>query len=66
VARKYKRLSYEDRRRIESMCREGRTTDEIAATIGTHRATIYLELKRGGAERGKRANYSAERAQKQI
>jgi IS30 family transposase len=66
MARKYRRLSYEDREKIEMMCREGKKTAEIANSLGTHRTTIYLELKRGGAGNGKRLNYSAEQAQKQI
>ena len=31
MARKYKRLSYEDRKTIEEMCRNGKKADEIAA-----------------------------------
>lgn len=46
MARKYKRLSYEDRKTIEEMCRNGKKADEIAAAMDVHRATIYHELQR--------------------
>lgn len=45
MARKYKRLSYEDRKTIEEMCRNGKKADEIAAAMDVHRATIYHELR---------------------
>lgn len=45
MARKYKRLSYEDRKTIEEMCRNGKKADEIAAAMDVHRATIYHELQ---------------------
>ena len=54
MARKYKRLSYEDRKKIEAMCKAG------------NRGTLYRELQRGGAENGKRQQYSAELAQRAI
>lgn len=46
MARKYKRLSYEDRKTIEEMCRNGKKADEIAAAMDVHRATIYHELQK--------------------
>ena len=49
MPRKYKRLSYEDRKTIEEMCRNGKKADEIAEAMDVHRATIYHELQRGGA-----------------
>lgn len=66
MARKYKRLSYEDRKTIEAMCRAGKKAEEIAAVMDVHRATIYHELQRGGAGGGNRQQYSAELAQRTI
>lgn len=54
MARKYKRLNYEDRKAIEAMCKQGKRAEEIAEAMDVHRATIYHELKRGGAENGNR------------
>lgn len=66
MARKYKRLSYEDRKTIEEMCWNGKKADEIAAAMDVHRATIYHELQRGGAGGGNRQQYSADMAQRAI
>lgn len=66
MARKYKRLNYEDRRRIEAMCKSGKRVAEIAEATGVHRATIYTELERGGAGHGRWQQYSADTAQKAI
>lgn len=66
MARKYKRLSYEDRKTIEAMCRAGKKAEEIAAAMDVHRATIYHELQRGDAGGGNRQQYSAELAQRTI
>lgn len=45
MARKYKRLNYEDRKAIEAMCKQGKRAEEIAEAMDVHRATIYHELK---------------------
>ena len=66
MARKYKRLNYEDRKAIEAMCKQGKHAEEIAEAMDVHRATIYHELKRGGAGNGNRKQYSADMAQKAI
>lgn len=66
MARKYKRLSYEDRKTIEEMCRNGKKADEIAVAMDVHRGTIYRELQRGGASGGNRQQYSADVAQRAI
>ena len=66
MARKYKRLSYNDRKGIETMCKNGKKAEEIAEAMGVHRATIYHELQRGGAGSGRRQQYSAELAQQTI
>lgn len=49
MARKYKRLRYEDRQVIEKMSRAGSRVVDIAATLGVHRDTIYKEYTRCGA-----------------
>lgn len=56
----YKRLTYDDRRKIESMNAQGKTVDEMALAIGVHSATMYRELQRGGEP------YRAEVAQHSI
>lgn len=66
MARKYKRLGYEDRKAIERMCKSGIKVDGIAEAMNVHRATIYHELQRGGAGGGNREQYSAELAQRTI
>jgi len=53
-------LSYEDRKTIEKMIKQGKKVTVIANTVGFHRATIYNELKRGGTP------YRAEVAQKLV
>ena len=60
MARKYKRLRYEDRRTIEKMLKVGDSIAEIAAAVGTHRDTIYKELNRSGTDRH---TYTADAAQ---
>lgn len=50
--RKYKRLRYEDRQTIEAMSKQGSSVKEIADELGTHRDTIYREIKRCGATLG--------------
>lgn len=64
MARKYKRLVFSDRQRIEEMRNKGNTEKEIAAAVGVHIATIYRELERGAVD--KNAGYSAEVAQRAI
>ena len=59
MARKYKRLRYEDRQVIEKMSRAGSRVVDIAATLGVHRDTIYKEYARCGATAD---TYSAEKA----
>lgn len=66
MARKFKKLNYEDRKKIEAMCKENVKVIEMAKEMGVHRATIYHELTRGGAANGKRKLYSAEVAQRAI
>ncbi len=63
MARKYKRLRYEDRQTIERMLRAGSSVVVIAGALGVHRDTIYKELYRSGTDQH---TYSAEQAQKTI
>ncbi len=54
----YKRLRFEDRKKIEALSAQGKTVDEMALIIGVHSATMYRELEKGGDP------YSAEVAQR--
>lgn len=56
----YKRISFEDRQRIEKLYADGATTDEMALIIGVNSATMYRELRRGGEP------YLAEVAQRKV
>ena len=56
----YKRIRFEDRKKIEALNAQGKTVDEIAMAIGVHSATMYRELARGGE------SYKAEVAQHSI
>ncbi len=60
MARKYKRLRYDDRQTIEKMLRAGDSIAEIAAAVGTHRDTIYKEIERSGTDQ---RSYTADIAQ---
>lgn len=60
VARKYKRLRYEDRRTIEKMLKAGDSVVMIAGALGVHRDTIYKELNRSGTDQH---TYTADVAQ---
>lgn len=56
----YKRIGFEDRKKIEVLNAQGKTVDEMALAIGVHSATMYRELARGGEP------YRAEVAQHSI
>ena len=56
----YKRLTYEDRQKIETLYKEGKTIDEMALLMGVHSTTMYREIARGGE------SYSADKAQQAI
>lgn len=58
--KKYKRILFDDRKLIERLCEEGKTTDEIASIIGVNQTTMYRELARGGVP------YSARTAQDSL
>lgn len=60
MRKKYKRLLFDDRKKIEKMVSEGKDTKEIAERIGVHTATIYNELRRCAGK------YNAEQAQNSL
>ena len=66
MARTYKKMSYKDRQRLEKMVRAGEKAKDMAAAMGVHRATLYRELERGGANGRDHSGYSADRAQKAL
>ena len=47
---KYRRLTYDDRRVIENMCKAKKTQSEIANAIGVSQSTISRELSRNRVE----------------
>lgn len=64
-----RRLTLEDRKKIEDRWLAGDSIADIAACVGAHCSTIYLEMKRGDTgkmDRNGRGGYSAELAQKAI
>lgn len=63
MARKYRKLCYEDRRVIERMLQEGNSIERIAIGLGVHRDTIYKEIARSGTTK---ETYTADTAQKAL
>lgn len=63
MARKYKRLRYEDRQTIEKMLKDHNSVAEIAGVLGVHRDTIYKEFARSGTDQH---TYSADAGQRAI
>ena len=59
---KYRRLTYDDRRVIENMCKAKKTQSEIANAIGVSQSTISRELSRNRVE----GVYTHGRAAKQL
>ena len=55
--RKYKRLLFDDRQRMEELLDNGSSTKDIAFELGVSVPTIYREAVRG---------YSAEKAQRAV
>ena len=66
MPRTYKRLCYQDRKRIEKLFEEGESFRKIARELGVHHMTISREIKRGSIIKEDHVEYSAERAQKKI
>lgn len=62
MARKYKKLTYQDRLYLQSEHEKGVPVTKIADELKVHRQTIYREIARGTL----RGKYDAEYAQKQI
>lgn len=60
MARKYRRIRYEDRRKIEKMLKAGSSVVKIAGELGVHRDTIYKEFYRSGTDQH---TYTADAAQ---
>ena len=63
---KYHYLTFEDRKKIETMHKRGDTPTAIASVLGAHHTTIYKELQRGATgelDANLREGYSAEIAQ---
>lgn len=60
MARKYRRLRFEDRQKIEKGLREKKSIVEISTLLGVHKDTIYKELCRCGFDQN---NYDAATAQ---
>lgn len=63
----YRYLTFDDRKRIEQLWRDGATPKEIAEKLGVHFTTVYAELKRGNNGRtyeDYRSVYDATLAQK--
>jgi len=64
---KYKQLSQEQRYVIGRLLKVGKGKAEIATAIGVDRSTIYRELKRNTAKRGRGAKiYKPEKAQQKT
>lgn len=63
MARKYKRLRYEDRQTIEKMLKAGDSVIVIAGALGVHRDTIYKEFARSGTDQH---TYNADAGQRAI
>jgi len=57
-----KRLTYEDRKKIEELAKAGLSGFKISKVLGVHNVTIYREVSRcGGIE-----NYNADVAQRTL
>lgn len=63
MARKYKRLRYEDRKTIEKMLKAHNSVAEVAGVLGVHRDTIYKEFARSRTDQH---TYSADAGQRAI
>ena len=47
---KYRRLTYDDRRVIENMCKAKKTQSEIAKALGVSQSTISCKLSRNSVD----------------
>lgn len=59
------RLTYEDRKEIEKLARQGCSRADIARALGRERSTITREIAKGGVPKRSRdiSGYSADKAQ---
>ena len=64
--KEYKRISYEERVKIELMLEQGKRPSEISITLHRHKSTIIREIKRnsGSTYRSMIANVNSEAAQR--
>jgi IS30 family transposase len=60
--KQHKVMTYDDRKKIEGMKKEGASAKTMARVIGVCMETIYRELKRGNDN----GTYSAEKAQRML
>ena len=58
MARKYKRLNYEDRKAIEAMCKQGKRAEEIAEAMDVHRVAQKTETGSSTAQTWHRRQYN--------
>lgn len=63
MARKYKKMRFADRVKIEEMCKANKSVIQIAETTGVCRDAIYKEFARAGMTR---ETYNATVAQQSI
>lgn len=64
MARKYKKINYQDRKDLELYMKSGITSpEELALRIGVHVKTLYRELRRGKTKDG---SYNADLAQRAL
>jgi IS30 family transposase len=47
MAREFKHFSWDDRLRLETMLRDGKSPKEIAERVGFHLSSVYREIERG-------------------
>ena len=62
-------MSYEQRKKLETMYTSNAEINDIAAHLGVNPVTVYRELKRGktgGLDKNGRMEYSAELGQKSL
>lgn len=65
MARKLRRLTYEDRLILENMLKQDTPLVKIAEEVGVTRQCIYKELQRNGKLENRR-NYNSDEAQKRL
>lgn len=64
--KRYKRLTFEERKAIEMMYRQNMGAEEIASKLEISASTIYRELERGNTgelDKNGRSGYNAAKAQ---